>query len=116
MLYRSARVCVGAERRFPVLAAIASTLLLSSCGTFDLFHTAAPPAEVAPTALSQAEVAPPVDTTFWPTHGWRNSTPEAQGIDSAVLANALQTIRDRHIPVNSLLIERHGAVVLDAYF
>lgn len=54
--------------------------------------------------------------TYWPTHGWRSSTPEAQGIDSRVLADALDAIRDRRIPVNSLLIERHGNIVLDASF
>jgi CubicO group peptidase (beta-lactamase class C family) len=52
----------------------------------------------------------------WPTHGWATSTPEAQGIDSGVLANAMETIRARHIPAHSLLIERHGKIVLDAYF
>jgi CubicO group peptidase (beta-lactamase class C family) len=54
--------------------------------------------------------------TYWPTHGWRSSTPEAQGIDSRVLADALDAIRARHIPVDSLLIERHGNIVLDASF
>jgi CubicO group peptidase (beta-lactamase class C family) len=54
--------------------------------------------------------------TRWPTHGWAVSTPEAQGIDSDVLANAMDTIRARHLPVHSLLVERHGAIVLDAYF
>ena len=55
-------------------------------------------------------------TSYWPTHGWRISSPEAQGIDSRVLAAALDAIRARHIPVNSLLIERHGEIVLDASF
>jgi CubicO group peptidase (beta-lactamase class C family) len=53
---------------------------------------------------------------LWPTHAWATSTPEEQGIDSAVLANAMETIRARHLPVHSLLIERHGKIVLDAYF
>ena len=53
---------------------------------------------------------------LWPTHGWASSTPEEQGIDSNVLAAALETIRTRHLPVHSLLIERHGKIVLDAYF
>jgi CubicO group peptidase (beta-lactamase class C family) len=66
-------------------------------------------------ATSTGQMAEP-RATYWPTHGWRNSTPEAQGIDSAVLADALDAIHARHIPVNSLLIERHGNIVLDAYF
>jgi CubicO group peptidase (beta-lactamase class C family) len=52
----------------------------------------------------------------WPTEGWTTSTPEAQGLDSAVLATALETIRARNLPVHSLLIARHGRIVLDAYF
>jgi CubicO group peptidase (beta-lactamase class C family) len=52
----------------------------------------------------------------WPTQGWQVSSPEAQGIDSSVLADALEQIQARHIPVHSLLIERHGEIVLDSYF
>jgi CubicO group peptidase (beta-lactamase class C family) len=53
---------------------------------------------------------------IWPTNGWAASTPEAQGVDAAVLADAIEQIKARHIPVNSLLIERHGNIVLDSYF
>jgi CubicO group peptidase (beta-lactamase class C family) len=53
---------------------------------------------------------------IWPTKGWSFSTPEAQGIDSNALANAIETIRARHIPIHSLFIERNGHAVLDAYF
>lgn len=63
-----------------------------------------------PTAL------PPVTPTYWPTQGWRTSTPEAQGVDSALLAQAVDRIRIRGLAVDSLLIVRHGYVVLDAYF
>lgn len=59
---------------------------------------------------------PPKPAIVWPTYGWQNSTPEAQGIDSNWLAYAVQMIQYRHLPVNSLLVERHGAIVLDAYF
>lgn len=54
--------------------------------------------------------------TYWPTHGWRSSTPEENGIDSAKLAEALLTMRERNISIHSLLIIRNGAVVVDAYF
>ena len=57
---------------------------------------------------------PSLAQEYWPTHGWRFSTPEAQGLDSSVLADALDFIHDRHI--HSLLIERNGSIVLDAYF
>src|SRR5215831_18820077 len=48
--------------------------------------------------------------TYWPTHGWRSSTPEAQGMDSEVLAQAFEYIRQHHIPIHSLLIVRNGYV------
>jgi CubicO group peptidase (beta-lactamase class C family) len=53
---------------------------------------------------------------YWPTHGWRQSSPEAQGMDSKVLAEAFDYIRQRKIPIHSLLIVRNGYLVLDAYF
>jgi CubicO group peptidase (beta-lactamase class C family) len=53
---------------------------------------------------------------YWPTHGWRNGTPEEYGFDSARLAEALLTIRERNINIHSLLIIRNGAVIVDAYF
>jgi len=59
---------------------------------------------------------PIVQETYWPTHGWRSSTPEAQGMDSEVLAQAFDYVRQNHIPIHSLLIVRNGYVVLDAYF
>src|ERR1700759_810767 len=54
--------------------------------------------------------------TIWPTNGWQTSTPEAQGIDSKWLAYTVEMIQWKHLPVNSLLIERHGHIVLDSYF
>jgi CubicO group peptidase (beta-lactamase class C family) len=58
----------------------------------------------------------PAGETYWPTQGWRVSTPEAQGMDSDTLAQAFDYIRQHQIPIHSLLIVRHGYVVLDAYF
>ena len=52
---------------------------------------------------------------YWPTEGWRNTTPEAQGFDSEKLAEALLTIR-KNIKLHSILIIRDGHVVVDAYF
>ena len=97
-----ARVCIA-------VATFAATPFLFSCT-----HT--------PAASSTADNAPaaitvPAETAdIWPTAGWATSTPEAQGLDSKVLADALDQIRARHIPIHSLLIERHGKIVLDSYF
>jgi len=54
--------------------------------------------------------------TYWPTQGWRTSTPEEQGFDSGKLAEGLQAIQEKNIRIESLLIIRNGYVVLDAYF
>ena len=59
-------------------------------------------------------VAPVVE--YWPTDGWRTSTPEEQGFDSVKLAEGLQTLRKNHVAIDSLLIVRNGDVILDAYF
>jgi CubicO group peptidase (beta-lactamase class C family) len=53
---------------------------------------------------------------YWPTHGWQRSSPEAQGMDSKVLAEAFDYIRQHQIPIHSLTIVRNGFIVLDAYF
>jgi CubicO group peptidase (beta-lactamase class C family) len=53
---------------------------------------------------------------YWPAQGWRTSTPEEQGFDSAKLAEGLQAIQERNINIDSLLIIRNGSVLLDATF
>ncbi len=45
---------------------------------------------------------------YWPTQGWRSSTPEEQGIDSEKTAEALLTMRERNINIHSLLVIRNG--------
>src|SRR5512139_2952022 len=58
----------------------------------------------------------PKPPDYWPTQGWRESTPEEQGFDSDKLAEGLQAIQDRNINIDSLLVIRNGSVFLDAYF
>ena len=53
---------------------------------------------------------------YWPTNGWRTTTPEQQGLDSAKLAAGIQAIHDKHVAIDSVMIIRNGYVVLDAYF
>jgi CubicO group peptidase (beta-lactamase class C family) len=52
---------------------------------------------------------------MWPTQGWRASTPEEQGFDSAKLEEELRSLKKRS-HIDSLLMVRNGYVVLDAYF
>jgi CubicO group peptidase (beta-lactamase class C family) len=51
---------------------------------------------------------------LWPTRQWQTSTPEEQGMDSADLARLLAFGTTRSL--DSLLIARHGRIVLDAYY
>ncbi|HVH70671.1 MAG TPA: serine hydrolase [Candidatus Dormibacteraeota bacterium] len=57
----------------------------------------------------------PITADEFPTANWKTATPERQGLDSAVLAEALDYVRTKGIPLHSFLIVRNGVVVLDAY-
>jgi CubicO group peptidase (beta-lactamase class C family) len=50
----------------------------------------------------------------WPTKGWQTSTPEEQGMDSTALARLVEFGTTHRL--DSLLIARHGKIVLDAYY
>jgi len=52
----------------------------------------------------------------WPTDGWVTSTPEEEGMDSKLLVEMLGEIAREDLPVHSVVVVRHGRVVLDAYF
>jgi CubicO group peptidase (beta-lactamase class C family) len=52
---------------------------------------------------------------YWPTDGWRTSSPEAQGMDSGRLAAMLAYIEDEDINIHSVLVVRHGYLVTEAY-
>ncbi|UCF31906.1 MAG: serine hydrolase [bacterium] len=54
--------------------------------------------------------------TVWPDPDWAVSTPEAQGLDSTVLADAVRQIRSEGLNVHSVLLIRNGRAVLDVSF
>jgi len=54
--------------------------------------------------------------TYWPGREWRTSSPESQGLDSAILAEAFDYIREHRTRIHSLTIVRNGYVVLDTTF
>ena len=54
---------------------------------------------------------------YWPTDGWRTSTPEEQGMDSETLAVLIEYLRDYDgSHVDSLMIIRNGYLIAEAYF
>lgn len=74
---------------------------------------------VAPGGKKTAVMPPGADAKevpYWPTEGWRISTPEEQGIESRKLAEALDHILNEEWNVHSLLLIRNGYVVMDAVF
>lgn len=66
-------------------------------------------AQEKPQENSQGRAEP-----VWPTKEWQTSTPEEQGMDSAALAKLVAYGTGRNL--DSLLIARHGRIVLDAYY
>jgi CubicO group peptidase (beta-lactamase class C family) len=54
------------------------------------------------------------EPTVWPTAGWAESTPEAQGMDSAALAKLVDFGAAN--AMDSLLVTRHGRLVAEAYY
>ena len=61
-----------------------------------------------------AAFAQDTSETVWPTKEWQTSTPEEQGMSSAALARLLDF--GTTLSFDSLLIARHGRIVLDAYY
>ena len=55
-------------------------------------------------------------SAYWPTSGWRTSTPEKQGLVSRGIAQALRAISERIPRMHSLLLVRNGYVVTEVYF
>lgn len=55
------------------------------------------------------------DESYWPTGGWRTSTPERHGIDSAKLAQFVQAANDAK-GFKSFVIVRNGYIVVESYF
>lgn len=56
------------------------------------------------------------DDELWPMPEWQVSTPEEQGMDSDVLVMLMERIAERQTDIDSLLVVRHGAIVLEAYW
>jgi CubicO group peptidase (beta-lactamase class C family) len=70
-------------------------------------------------ATSMPTATPPTSMAYWPTDGWRISTPEQQGMDSEVLIRLLEHILDqayRFTDIRDLLLIRNGHVVLEICF
>jgi CubicO group peptidase (beta-lactamase class C family) len=65
------------------------------------------------TATSQA--AAPIQRAYWPTAGWRTAAPAEQGVDPAVLDDLDAIIPPGYPSVRSVLVVRHGYLVVERY-
>jgi CubicO group peptidase (beta-lactamase class C family) len=65
-------------------------------------------------ALAAAPDCSGPSQTPWPTKDWEVSTPEAQGMDPAALARLVDFVG--LYKQDSLLVIRHGKIVVDAYY
>ncbi len=65
----------------------------------------------SPSAPSTSSISP----IYWPTAGWRTSTPEGQGMDSEVLAQMNESLQGESLNPNSLLVIRNGYLVDEIY-
>jgi CubicO group peptidase (beta-lactamase class C family) len=64
--------------------------------------------------VSQGAAAQETKATRWPSPDWQTASPEDEGLDSGALAALIAYGRTRGF--DSLLITRHGRLVLDAYY
>ena len=73
-----------------------------------------------PSAKFKPVTYEPIAPDYWPTGGFRTSTPEEQGIDSEKLLEMLdfyekQSAEDSEIAIDSISIVRNGYLVADIY-
>ena len=52
---------------------------------------------------------------YWPTNGWRESKPEAQGMSSSKLGDMMRYIEDNYVFIDGLVVIRNGYLVFEAY-
>jgi CubicO group peptidase (beta-lactamase class C family) len=94
--------------RFMIFLAI--LLLVTGCLGSCTSKTQTPQKAVNSTGEDLAAV------DYWPTDGWRTSSPEAQGMDGEELAQVLESVREQGMNLHSLLIIRNGFLVSESYF
>ncbi|MGY5860027.1 MAG: serine hydrolase, partial [Candidatus Thorarchaeota archaeon] len=53
---------------------------------------------------------------YWPTDEWLNTTPEAQGMDSALLNRIDESIIENEIEIDSVVVVKNGYIVYEKYY
>ncbi|MFX0108057.1 MAG: serine hydrolase domain-containing protein, partial [Candidatus Hodarchaeota archaeon] len=52
---------------------------------------------------------------FWPTEGWRYSTPEEQGVNPRKLQELMDYIEESEVDIDSVLVVKNGYMVMEEY-
>ena len=52
---------------------------------------------------------------YWPTDGWRYSTPAEQGMDNDTLTEMMDLIEEQEYPIDSVLVIKNGYAVFEEY-
>ncbi len=52
---------------------------------------------------------------YWPTEGWRNSTPQEHGMNNETLYEMIDVIESQEWPIRSIFIVKDGYVVFEEY-
>ena len=98
------------KNKYSFVISILIVLLLGACSsqTPNPSPLTATPVPSTPTSIER---------DYWPTDGWRTSTPEEQGMDSEQLAEMMDYLQGSPgFTIHSLLIIRNGYIVTDATF
>ena len=53
---------------------------------------------------------------YWPTGGWKTSSPEDQNVNGDQLEEMVDLIRQNNIPIDHAIVVRHGYIILDEQF
>jgi CubicO group peptidase (beta-lactamase class C family) len=106
-------------RRWPLSLALFCLICLLAAACIASPSAVAPATQLpASPAAGKALLSSPsaILEDYWPTSGWRTSTPEEQGMDSSRLIAMLDSVRAQHLNLHSLLVIRHGYIVSETYF
>ncbi|MBN2442754.1 MAG: serine hydrolase, partial [Spirochaetales bacterium] len=56
-----------------------------------------------------------INLDYYPTNAWKYSTPEAQGMDSGILADSFTFMIKEKTAINSMIVVKNGYIVAEAY-
>ncbi|MFW9909181.1 MAG: serine hydrolase domain-containing protein [Candidatus Thorarchaeota archaeon] len=65
---------------------------------------------------AESLILSPNAITYFPSTDWTTTTPEEQGMSSAILDEMMQFIEDEDAPLRGLVVTRNGYIVKEAYW